>query len=59
MFISRRRRQIKEVIVKERFEDTTLLALMIEEEAMSQKIQTLETGKGKEIDSPLELTEVM
>lgn len=41
--------------MREKFEDTTLLALKLEEEATSR--QPLETRRGKEIDSPLETPE--
>lgn len=48
-----------EAEVRERFEDTTLLALKIEEEAMRKKKKRQVAGKGKETNSSLEPLEVM
>lgn len=43
------------MMMEAQLEDAALLALKLEEEATSQRLQApLETGKGKEMDSPLE-----
>jgi len=46
--------------VRKRLEDTTLLALQMEEGVVSQQYRwLLEAAKGKRTDSPLELPEGM
>lgn len=42
-------------MMEAQLEDAALLALKLEEEGTSQRLQApLKTGKGKEMDSPLE-----